>query len=213
MKPAVIRSGGSARSAAGVPGLSAGLRKQLQCVLIPPAAIQGQIRKLARAIVRDHGRRKEPLQMVVVLKGGAFFGVHLAQEIFRQNGPAVRLNFIHASSYGGATASSGSVHIEGRLPAVKGRRLLIVEDIVDTGLTLWRLKQHLLKKRNAASVSICALLSKPDRRLPWLARKLEIDYTGFVIPDLFVVGFGLDCAESFRELPFIAAVKAGAPPA
>ena len=142
MKPLSIRRCASPRFRAPGHALRADLREQLQSVLIPGAAIHGQIRRLARAILRDYGRRKDPLQMVVVLKGGAFFGVHLAQELFRQGGPAVRLNFIRASSYGSATDSSGSVRIEGSLPEVKGKRLLIVEDIVDTGLTLWRLKQH-----------------------------------------------------------------------
>ena len=209
MKPILVRPGSLIRASNPEKNLRADLRDRLQGVLITSAAIHEQIRRLTRAILRDNGRRKDPLQMVVVLKGGSIFGVHLAQEIFRQNGPPVLLNFIHASSYGTATTRSGTVNIEGHLPIVRGKRLLIVEDIVDTGLTLWRLKQHLLKERNAASVRICALLSKPDRRLPELKRKLKVDYTGFVIPDLFVVGFGLDCAEAFRELPFIATVKTG----
>ena len=209
MKPLSVRAGGLIHPLDPERTLRPDLRDRLQGALISSSIIHEQIGRLAQAILHDYGRRKDPLQMVIVLNGGSIFGVHLAQEIFRQNGPAVRLNFIHASSYGNATTSSGTVNIEGHLPLVKGKRLLIVEDIVDTGLTIWRLKQHLLKERNAASVRICALLSKPDRRLPELKRKLKIDYTGFVIPDLFVVGFGLDCAEAFRELPFIATVKTG----
>ena len=131
----------------------------------------------------------------------------MPSEIFICGGPAIRFNFIRAASYGHGTTSSGDVKIEGHLPKIKNCHILIIEDIVDTGLTLSRLKTFLRHERGAASVRFCALLNKPERRLPKLRKSLNIDYTGFCIPNLFVVGMGLDCAERFRELPFVAVVN------
>jgi hypoxanthine phosphoribosyltransferase len=209
MKPKTIPSQGLIHPAdARERRLRQDLRGRLARVLISSTAIREQVRCLARAIVRDARREQATeLQLVVVLKGAAAFGSMLAQEIFGCGGPPVRLNFIRASSYGQGTTSSGEVKIEGHLPRIRGQNVLIVEDIVDTGLTLSRLQTYLRRERGAASVRIGVLLNKPDRRLPELRKRLKVDYIGFNIPDLFVVGLGLDCAEQFRELPFVAVVK------
>ncbi|MFH1664839.1 MAG: hypoxanthine phosphoribosyltransferase [Candidatus Omnitrophota bacterium] len=184
------------------------LRGQISHVLISSTYLQERIRSLAKDIIRDFSDKKTgALQIVVVLKGATTFANMLAQEIFKSGGPSVRFNYIKASSYGNDIASSGHVRISGQLPYVRGKDILIVEDIIDTGQTLDRLKEYLLEERGASSVKICALLDKRARRRPELRRKLHVDYTGFKVPDMFIAGYGIDCAEHFRELPYIVAVN------
>ena len=187
--------------------LRSDLRAKIKFVLISSTAVKEQIKRMARAVARDARKDKaQNLQFIIVLKGATTFGALLAQEIFKCGGPPIQLNFIRAYSYGKNTTSSGNVKLEGYLPRIKGQNVMIVEDIVDTGLTLWRLKAHLLKERGAKSVKICALFNKPSRRLLVLQKRLHVDYIGFHIPDMFVVGMGLDFAEQFRELPFVAVI-------
>jgi hypoxanthine phosphoribosyltransferase len=166
-------------------------------VLISEEQLQSRIKELGAAIAGDYAGRN-PL-LIGVLKGACLFMSDLMRAIDIKLG----IEFMAISSYGMSTRTSGEVRIlkDLGLP-VEGRDILVVEDIVDTGLTLSYLLAN-LKSRGAASVKLVALLDKVDRR----EREVPIDYVGFQIPDHFVVGYGLDFAERYRNLPFIAALK------
>ena len=166
-------------------------------VLISQEALQSRIAELASQITLDYQGRD--LLLVGALKGAVTFMVDLMKQIPQP----LEIDFMAISSYGASTKSSGVVRILKDLEAsIEGRDLLVVEDIVDSGLTLSYLAEH-LKARNPASLKICALLNKPSRRVA----TIEIDYLGFDIPDKFVVGYGLDFAEKYRNLPFIGVLK------
>jgi hypoxanthine phosphoribosyltransferase len=184
------------------------LKGRISKVLISSTCINKRISTLAKQITADSRKNKiKELEAVVVLKGAAAFASKLGQEIYKSGGPAMNFNYIQASSYGTGTVSSGKVSIKGRISPVRHKPVLIVEDIIDTGLTMKKLKNHIEKDLGASSVKICSLLNKPDRRLPSLRKNFKIDYTGFDVPDVFVAGFGIDCSGKFRELPYIVAVK------
>lgn len=166
-------------------------------VLLSERQIQSRIKELGAEITHDYAGRN-PL-LIGVLKGACFFMSDLLRSIDTRLG----IEFMAISSYGSATRTSGEVRILKDLDVpVEGRDLIVVEDIVDTGLTLSYLMAN-LKSRGAASVKLVALLDKHERR----QREVEIDYLGFQIPDHFVVGYGLDFAERYRNLPFIAVLK------
>jgi hypoxanthine phosphoribosyltransferase len=166
-------------------------------VLLSEEQIQTRIKELGAEITRDYAGRN-PL-LIGVLKGACFFMSDLLRAIDTRLG----IEFIAISSYGSSTRTSGEVRILKDLDVpVEGRDLIVIEDIVDTGLTLSYLMAN-LKSRGAASVKLVALLDKHERRV----RDVEIDYLGFKIPDHFVVGYGLDFAERYRNLPFIAVLK------
>ena len=166
-------------------------------VLLSEQQIQSRIKELGAEITRDYAGRN-PL-LIGVLKGACFFMSDLLRAIDTRLG----IEFIAISSYGSSTRTSGEVRILKDLDVpVEGRDLIVIEDIVDTGLTLSYLMAN-LKSRGAASVKLVALLDKHERR----EREVEIDYLGFQIPDHFVVGYGLDFAERYRNLPFIAVLK------
>lgn len=165
--------------------------------VLTAAEIQAKIAELGRAITNDY--QGSSLILVGVLKGALLFVADLARVI---NLP-VEIDFIAASSYGETTKTSGVVRIVKDLDMdLTGRDVLIVEDVVDSGLTLSYLVRN-LRARNARSVEVCALLVK-DGMQP---DGLEIAYTGFVIPRIFVVGYGLDLAERYRNLPYIAVLE------
>lgn len=158
------------------------------------AQIHARVEELAQAIKADYG--DEPIMLVGVLKGSMYFLADLSRCL----GDRVTVDFVQVSSYGDAKSSSGVVQIRKDLDrSIEGKHVLIVEDIVDTGLTLKHLKE-LLGTRHPKSLKVVALLSKPE------ARQFEtlVDYLGFEIPNEFVVGYGLDYAERFRNLPHIA---------
>jgi hypoxanthine phosphoribosyltransferase len=160
--------------------------------------IRGKVEELARRINEDYADRA-PLLLIGILKGAFIFLADLARLIE----VPVQFDFMALSSYGSATKTSGVVRIRKDLDAeINGRHILIVEDIIDTGLTLSYLQRN-LSARGAASVEICALLNKRA------ANKVDvpIKYEGFSIPDVFVVGYGLDYAERYRNLPYIATLK------
>ncbi len=158
--------------------------------------IQERIKEMGAQITQDYAD-KNPL-LVCVLKGACVFMSDLIRAIDLKLG----IEFMIISSYGDRDQSSGAVEIKKDLTIpIEGRELIVIEDIVDTGLTLNYLLDH-LKRKGAASVKLAALLSKPDRRL----KEVAIDYLGFTIPDRFVVGYGLDFAERYRNLPFIGVV-------
>ena len=166
-------------------------------VLLSEAQIQARIKELGAEITHDYAGRN-PL-LIGVLKGACFFMSDLLRSIDTRLG----IEFIAISSYGSSTRTTGEVRILKDLDVpVEGRDLIVIEDIVDTGLTLSYLLAN-LKSRGAASVKLVALLDKHERR----ERDVEIDYLGFQIPDHFVVGYGLDFAERYRNLPFIAVLK------
>jgi hypoxanthine phosphoribosyltransferase len=167
--------------------------------LIDGPALQGRIRELGADIRRDYQGRI-PL-LVCVLKGAFMFLGDLVREIDLP----LEVDFMAISSYGSGTQSSGVVRIVKDLEAnIEGRHVIIVEDIVDSGLTLSYLLRS-LQARRPASLEICALLTKPERR----EVEIPVRYVGFEIPDRFVIGYGLDYAERFRNLGEIAVLKPG----
>jgi hypoxanthine phosphoribosyltransferase len=166
-------------------------------VLFSEQQIRDRIKEIGADITRDYAGRN-PL-LIGVLKGACFF----LSDLLRAIDTRLSIEFMAISSYGSSTRTSGEVRIMKDLDvAVEGRDIIVVEDIVDTGLTLSYLLAN-LKSRGAASVKLVALLDKYERR----ERPVEIDYLGFKIPDHFVVGYGLDFAERYRNLPFIAVLK------
>jgi hypoxanthine phosphoribosyltransferase len=166
-------------------------------LLISADRIQDRIAELAVQIKRDYAG-SNPL-LLGVLKGACIF----MSDLIRAVDLRLSIEFMAISSYGSSTRTSGEVRIVKDLDVpIEGRDILIVEDIVDTGLTLTYLMANLLS-RGASSVKLAALLNKQERRL----RDVKIDYLGFDIPDAFVVGYGLDFAERYRNLPFIAVLK------
>lgn len=166
-------------------------------ILFSQERIQARIKELGAEITRDYAGRN-PL-LIGVLKGACFF----LSDLLRAIDTRLSIEFMAISSYGSSTRTSGEVRIMKDLDVpIEGREILVVEDIVDTGLTLSYLLAN-LKSRGAASVKLAALLDKYERR----EKEVKIDYLGFQIPDEFVVGYGLDFAERYRNLPFIAVLK------
>jgi hypoxanthine phosphoribosyltransferase len=166
-------------------------------ILFSAQQIQARINELGAQITADYAGLN-PL-LIGVLKGACFFMSDLLRAIDTRLG----IEFMAISSYGSSTRTSGEVRIMKDLDVpIEGRHILVVEDIVDTGLTLSYLLAN-LESRGAASVKLAALLDKHERR----EKEVKIDYLGFPIPDAFVVGYGLDFAERYRNLPFIAVLK------
>jgi hypoxanthine phosphoribosyltransferase len=165
-------------------------------VLIPSEKLQARIRELGEQISRDYPDGN--LHMICILKGAVFFLTDLARAMKRD----VFVDFMGISTYGKGKTTSGEVKVTKDLDiSLQDADVLIVEDIVDSGVTLTYLK-HVLEQRNPRSIRIVALLDKPERRL----RPIVADYVGFTIPDKFVVGFGLDDAEKYRNLDDICVV-------
>lgn len=167
-------------------------------ILISEAEIEQRITSLAAEIERDYPTGEE-IHLVAVLKGGFMF----MADLVRAMSDRVSMDFMAVSSYGKGTTSSGQVRVLKDLDSnVEGRHLIVVEDIVDTGLTLHYL-QDVLKARAPRSMKTACLLSKPSRRKV----DVKVDYIGFTIEDHFVVGYGLDYAEKYRNLPYIAILE------
>ncbi len=166
-------------------------------VLIPEEEVNAKIKELGERISKDYEGKE--VHLICILKGGVFFACELAKRITIP----VSLDFMQVSSYGNASKSSGIVRIKKDLDdSMEGKEVIIVEDIIDSGRTLHYLIP-VLEQRNPASIRLCALLNKPDRR----EKEVKIDYLGFDIPDEFVVGYGLDYAQKYRNLPFIGVVE------
>lgn len=166
-------------------------------VLLSEQEVDRRIREIGEQISRDYAGKS--IHMVCVLKGGSFFMCELAKRIT----VPVSLDFMSVSSYGGNTRSSGVVKIVKDLDEpLQGKDVLVVEDIVDSGRTLSYLLE-MLQDRKPASLRLCTLLDKPDRRVI----DVKVDYTGFKIPDEFVVGYGLDYDQKYRNLPYIGVVE------
>ncbi len=165
--------------------------------LISKKRIDERVAELAAQITREYADRS--LVLLCVLKGSFVFAADLARAIALP----VRMEFLGVRSYGADTKSSGVVQITQDLTRpVEGDDILLVEDIVDTGLTLSYLREQ-LRSRNPASIKVAALLHKPAR----MQREVEIDYLGFTIDDVFVVGYGLDFAERYRNLAFLGVIE------
>src|SRR5438309_6397598 len=166
-------------------------------ILVPADALQQRVRELAAEISRDYAGRD--LLLIGVLKGAVFF----LADLMRALEVPCEVDFMAVASYGSATKSSGVVRILKDLDAViEGRDVLIVEDIVDSGLTLQYLLRN-LAGRQPRSLEVCALLIKPERRKV----DLHTRYVGFEIPNRFAIGYGLDYGERYRNLPYVAALK------
>ncbi len=177
--------------------ISDNLHDDIEVTLIPEPELQARIDQLARAIETDYAGKN--LLLIGILRGAIMFMTDLAR---RLNLP-VEMDFMAISSYGDATESSGVVRILKDLDeSIEGRNVLIVEDIIDTGLTLKYLMEN-LQRRHPASVAVCALLDKEKDR----EKIIEAAYVGFKIPDRFVVGYGLDYAQKYRNLPYIGVLK------
>ncbi len=167
-------------------------------VLISEEDVQKRIQALGEQISRDY--QGKTVHIIGILKGGSYMMVDLSKRI----SVPVTLDFMSVSSYGNGTVSKGIVKIVKDLDEpLEGRDVLIVEDIIDTGRTLSHLKE-LLWARKPASIRLCTLLDKPDRRV---VDDVQVDYCGFRIPDEFVVGCGLDYAQKYRNLPYIGVVE------
>lgn len=166
-------------------------------VLLSEEEIDDRIRKMGEQISKDYAGKS--IHLICILKGGSFFMCELAKRIT----VPVSIDFMSLSSYGESTQSGGVVKIVKDLEeSLEGRHVLVVEDIVDTGRSLSYLLD-VLKDRGAADVKLCALLDKPERRVV----DIKADYTGFKIPDEFVVGYGMDYAQRYRNLPYVGVVK------
>jgi len=175
-----------------------GLRDDLSKILIPEPELQARIAELAEAINAMYTDEDRPL-LVCVLKGAFMFLADLTRHMEMRH----EVDFMEISSYGGGTESSGVVRILLDLERnVEGRHVLIIEDIIDSGRTLNYVTRN-LGTRDPASLRVCTLLSKPSRR----EIDVPVDLVGFEVPDEFVIGYGLDFDEAYRNLPFIGVLK------
>ena len=173
------------------------MHKDVERILYTEEELCSRVRELGRQITADYAGR-EPL-LVSVLRGSYIFMADLTRAIDLD----VAVDFMSVSSYGAGTASSGQVEIKKDLSdSIEGKDLIIVEDILDSGNTLYYL-MDVLRARKPASIRICTLMDKPERR----TKPIKSDYVGFTIPDAFIVGYGLDYAEKYRNLPYVGVLK------
>lgn len=167
-------------------------------VLLSEEEVDARINEIAKEISKDYAGKN--LHMICILKGGVFFTCELSKRLTIP----VSLDFMSVSSYGAETESSGVVRIVKDLDEpLEGKDLLIVEDIIDSGRTLAHLIE-VMKQRNPKSIQLCTLLDKPERRVK---KQVSVKYTCFTIPDEFVVGYGLDFDQKYRNLPYIGVVE------
>ena len=174
-------------------------REPLGAIVFHADEIAAAVGRLGQALTND--LRDEPVLLVGVLKGALFLVADLARALPPR--ADIRIDFLAVASYGNSTRSSGEVRLlKDTSESIEGKNVVIVEDIVDNGLTLDYL-QRLLASRNPASLRSCVLLDKPYRRLV----DVTIDYTGLLAPDAFIVGYGLDYQEKYRNLPYLARLE------
>ncbi len=179
------------------------MKETIEKALFSPEEIAAAIDRLAKQIARDYAG--QPLLVLGVLKGALYVTVDLVRALSRlPDGPSrIELDFIVVSSYGNSTRSSGEVRLlKDTSEKIAGRNVLVVEDIVDNGLTLQYLRS-LLSGREPASLKSCVLFDKPYHRIV----DVPVDYTGLTAPDVFVVGYGLDYQENYRNLPYLAQLQ------
>ncbi|MCR5210779.1 MAG: hypoxanthine phosphoribosyltransferase [Lachnospiraceae bacterium] len=166
-------------------------------VLISEEELDKRIRELGAEISREYEGKE--LHLISILKGGVFFTCELAKRIT----VPVSIDFMSVSSYGSGTSTSGIVKIIKDLDEnIAGRDVMVVEDIIDTGTTLSYLME-MLRQREPASLSLCTLLDKPERRL----HEVKVDHVAFKVPDKFIVGYGLDYDQKYRNLPYIGVIE------
>jgi hypoxanthine phosphoribosyltransferase len=170
---------------------------RIKDTLISESELKNRVKQLAEQIEKDFNN--ESLILIVVLKGSFVFAADLIREIKSD----INVDFISVSSYSNQTESTGKVKLLKDLDAnITNKNVVVVEDIIDSGLTLHFLRDH-LKMHKPKAIKLCTLLDKPDRR----KIELPVDYVGFVIPDEFIVGYGIDYAQKYRNLPYIATVE------
>ena len=175
------------------------MNDDIEKVVYSEETLQAKIAELGRQITEDYKDVKEEIFCVGILKGAVMFYTDLVRQIDLP----VHFDFMIASSYGNGTSTSGTVKILKDLDYdVEGKHLIIIEDIIDSGTTMNYLMKY-FKERKPKSVKLCSLLSKPSRRVV----DVNIDYCGFEVPDEFLVGYGLDYAEVYRNLPYIGGLK------
>ena len=173
------------------------MHKDIEKILYTEEELARRVKELGAQIAADYAGRQPML--ISVLRGSYIFMADLTRAI----GLAVTVDFMAVSSYGAGTVSSGQVEIKKDLSdSIEGRDLIIVEDILDSGNTLYYL-MDVLRARKPASIRICALMDKPERR----TKPITADYAGFTIPDAFIVGYGLDYAERYRNLPYVGVLR------
>ena len=173
------------------------LEKDIQEVLFTQEELEKRVRELAAQITADYQGKE--IILISVLRGSFVFMADLCRSIDLD----CTVDFLAVSSYGGGTSSTGQVQITKDLSGdISGKHVIVVEDILDSGNTLSYLLK-LLEQRKPASIRLCTLLDKPERR----TKPVEVSYSGFTIPDAFVVGYGLDYAEHYRGLPYIGILK------
>lgn len=166
-------------------------------VLISEETVDAKIKEIGEKISKEF--EGQQVHLLCILKGSVFFTCELAKRIT----VPVTMDFMSVSSYGDGTSSSGVVRIVKDLDeTIEGKNVVVIEDIIDSGRTLSYLLE-ILQKRNPRNLKLCTLLDKPDRRV----RDVKVDYVGFEIPDEFVVGYGLDYAQKYRNLPYIGVVE------
>lgn len=166
-------------------------------VLLSEEEVDKRIKEIGEQISKDY--KGKSVHLICVLRGGSFFMCELAKRIT----VPVSIDFMSVSSYGAGTVSSGNIKIIKDLDdSIAGKDVIVVEDIIDSGRTLSHLLE-LLKSRNPESLKLCTLLDKPDRRVV----EVDVDYTCFQVPDLFVVGYGLDYDQKYRNLPYVGVVE------
>lgn len=191
--------------------------RKIDKILIPEQYIKARVKALARKISKDYEMVKE-INLVTILKGAFVFASDLGREIYNVSGlkgPEIKFDFIKAVTYGKeikqTQESQRKVRIELKSQGLRGKDVLLIEDIVDQGFTLWEIKKNLLEKEKLNSLRVCALLNKvlknPSAEVRELKENLTIDYLGFEIPDRWIAGYGIDAGGDFRHLPFIVAVK------
>ena len=164
--------------------------------LISEEKIANRIEQLGKQISEDY--KDEDLVLVALLRGSALFLADISRKITAN----CRIDFMCVSSYGNSRTTSGNINIKKDLDEdICGKNVLIIEDIIDTGTTLYKIKDFLLQ-REPKSLKICSLLDKPSRRI----HDVKIDYIGFTIPDVFIVGYGIDYAQEYRTLPYLGEV-------
>ena len=176
------------------------IERDVKKVLVSEEQIKSAVKRIAEEITRDHINSEKQLLLVCILKGSHPFTSDLIKEI---RIPCI-LDFMKVSSYGSGTVSTGQVKVKYDLSyeTLEDYDVVVIEDIIDTGHTLSNLLVH-LKNRQAHSVKLCALVDKPDRRLV----DVHVDYLGYTVPDEFVIGYGLDYNEEYRNLPYIGVLK------
>lgn len=191
--------------------------RKIDKILIPELCIHARVKALAQKISKDYESVKE-INLLIILKGAFVFASDLGREICRVSGlkgPEVKFDFIKAVTYGKeikqTQESQRKVRIELKPVDLRGKDVLLIEDIVDQGFTLWEIKKNLLEKENLNSLKVCALLNKvlknPSAEVKEIKKNLTLDYLGFEIPDRWIAGYGIDAGGDFRDLPFIIAVR------